>query len=58
MESSTIFVGNLVFDAAEEDLRALFSDYGTVASIKLRRKKGFALWKWLIRRKLRRSSAN
>ncbi|MBN1547949.1 MAG: RNA-binding protein, partial [Syntrophaceae bacterium] len=43
MEYATIFVGNLVFDAVEEDLKVLFSEYGTVASIKLRRKKGYAL---------------
>lgn len=29
----TIFIGNLPFAATEEDLRALFQDYGTVVSI-------------------------
>jgi cold-inducible RNA-binding protein len=27
-----IYVGNLPFDAQESDLRALFADYGTIAS--------------------------
>ncbi len=44
----TIFVGNLSFKASEEDLRLVFSEYGTVKQIKLPvdretgRKRGFA----------------
>lgn len=44
----TIFIGNLPFAATEEDLRALFQDYGTVVSIAIPvdrqngRKRGFA----------------
>jgi RNA recognition motif-containing protein len=44
----TIFVGNLSFRASEEDLRLVFSEYGTVKQIKIPvdretgRKRGFA----------------
>ena len=44
----TIFVGNLSFKASEEDLRLVFSEYGTVKQIKIPvdretgRKRGFA----------------
>ena len=31
----TIYTGNLPFSATEEDIRALFEEYGTVASIKM-----------------------
>ncbi|HEY4339746.1 MAG TPA: RNA-binding protein [Steroidobacteraceae bacterium] len=32
---TTIYVGNLPFDATEPDLRALFERHGTVESVKL-----------------------
>jgi len=32
---STIYVGNLPFNATEQDLRALFESHGTVESVKL-----------------------
>ncbi len=44
----TIFVGNLSFKASEEDLRAVFAEYGAVKQVKLPldretgRKRGFA----------------
>ena len=31
----TIYVGNLPFDASEDDVRELFSQHGTVYSVKL-----------------------
>jgi len=31
----SIFVGNLSFDSSEDDVRRLFSDYGTVHSVNL-----------------------
>ena len=31
----TIYVGNLSYDATEEDLRSVFSDYGTVKRVSL-----------------------
>ena len=30
-----LYVGNLSYDATEEDLQALFSEYGTVASVNI-----------------------
>lgn len=33
--AKSIYVGNLPFNATEEDVKALFSQYGTVHSIKL-----------------------
>ncbi len=42
MENKRVFIGNLSFEVTEEDIRTLFSDFGTVAGITLRRKKGFA----------------
>lgn len=44
----TIYVGNLSFQATEDDLREVFSDYGTVSRVSLPtdretgRKRGFA----------------
>ncbi len=32
---TTIYVGNLPFNATEQDLRALFESHGTVESVKL-----------------------
>ena len=31
----SLYVGNLPFTASEEELRSLFSDYGTVESVRL-----------------------
>lgn len=31
----TLYVGNLSFNASEEDLRSFFSDYETVSSVKV-----------------------
>jgi len=37
-----MYVGNIPYDATEEDLRELFSDYGEVISVKIKRSKGFS----------------
>ena len=42
MENSRVFIGNLDFAVTEEEIRVLFSDYGTVIHIKLHKKKGYA----------------
>ena len=42
MENSKVFIGNLDFAVTDEEIRILFSDYGTVVNIKLHRKKGYA----------------
>jgi len=42
MENRKLFIGNLNFAATEEELKTLFSDYGTVVHIKMQRKKGCA----------------
>lgn len=42
MENSRVFIGNLDFAVTEEEIRTLFSDYGTVMHIKLHKKKGYA----------------
>ena len=42
MEHKNVFIGNLDFTVTEEDIKALFSDYGTVVLIKMRKKKGCA----------------
>ncbi len=34
-EMKTIYVGNLPFDQTEDDIRELFSQYGTVHSVKV-----------------------
>jgi len=47
-ENMTIFVGNLAFKASQEELRQLFTPYGTVHSVRImkdratRRPRGFA----------------
>lgn len=44
----SIYVGNLSFDASEQDLNAVFAEYGTVKQVKMPtdretgRKRGFA----------------
>ena len=43
MENEKLFIGNLSFQATEEELRELLSQYGTVKSIRLSRKKGHAV---------------
>ncbi|HPB81545.1 MAG TPA: RNA-binding protein, partial [Spirochaetota bacterium] len=42
MNQQKLFVGNVSYSATVEDLRALFSQYGTVTSIKMRPRKGHA----------------
>jgi RNA recognition motif-containing protein len=48
----TIYIGNLSFQATEEDLREVFAEYGKVSRISLPtdretgRKRGFASLKW------------
>jgi RNA recognition motif-containing protein len=41
MSSNKLFVGNISYSATEEQLRELFSGYGTVTNIELFRDKGF-----------------
>ena len=42
MEGKKLYVGNLTYSVGEEQLRELFSDYGTVASVRVIEQKGFA----------------
>ncbi|NQU64422.1 MAG: RNA-binding protein [SAR324 cluster bacterium] len=42
MEKQKLFVGNLNFEATEEEVKALFSQYGTVKAIRIKQKKGTA----------------
>ncbi len=42
MENSKVFIGNLDFAVTDEEIRILFSDYGSVVNIKLHKKKGYA----------------
>jgi RNA recognition motif-containing protein len=41
MVKKKIYVGNIPFSATEQDIRDLFSDYGEIISVKIRRTKGF-----------------
>lgn len=42
MQGKKLFVGNLTYSVGEEQLRELFSGYGTVESVKVIEQKGFA----------------
>ncbi|MBU2513220.1 RNA-binding protein [bacterium] len=42
MEKQKLFIGNLNFETTEDDIKALFSAYGTIQNIRMRPKKGFA----------------
>ena len=42
MENKKVFIGNLDFLATEDELQNLVSQFGTIVSIKLNQKKGFA----------------
>jgi len=42
MENRKLFIGNLNFAVTEEEIKTLFSGYGTVVHIKMHRKKGCA----------------
>lgn len=42
MENKKVFIGNLDFSATEDELQSLVSRFGTIVSIKLNQKKGFA----------------
>ena len=42
MEHKRVFIGNLDFSATEDELQSLVSRYGTIISITLNQKKGFA----------------
>ena len=44
MDNKKVFIGNLDFSATEAELKSLLSGFGTVASIKLRQKKGCAFF--------------
>jgi len=41
MQGSKLYVGNLSFDATDEDLKELFSSHGEVKEIKIIERKGF-----------------
>jgi RNA recognition motif-containing protein len=41
MESNKLYVGNLLYGTTSEDLRDLFSTYGTVQDVKIIEGKGF-----------------
>ena len=43
MKNKKVFIGNLSFQITEEEVRNLFSEFGTVVNIKMNRKKGFAI---------------
>jgi RNA recognition motif-containing protein len=36
-----IYVGNIAFNATEQDIRGLFSEYGEIVSVKIKQSKGF-----------------
>jgi RNA recognition motif-containing protein len=42
MEKQKLFVGNLNFETTEDEIKQLFSEYGTVKEIRMRQKKGIA----------------
>ena len=42
MENLKIFIGNLSYEATEEEIRTLLAPYGTIQSIRLTKKKGCA----------------
>jgi len=42
MATKSLYVGNLTYATTEEELRALFADFGPVAEIRLIGEKGFA----------------
>ncbi len=42
MENKKVFIGNLDFEVTESEVKNLLSKYGTVVSIKMHQKKGFA----------------
>lgn len=42
MENKRVFIGNLNFEVTESELKTLLSKYGTVLTIKLNQKKGYA----------------
>jgi RNA recognition motif-containing protein len=42
MEGKKLYVGNLTYSVGEEQLRELFSGYGTVESVRVIEQKGFA----------------
>jgi hypothetical protein len=42
MENKKVFIGNLNFEVTESDVRELLSKYGTVVSVKMHKKKGYA----------------
>jgi RNA recognition motif-containing protein len=41
MESSKLYVGNLTYSVNEEQLKDLFSQYGTVSDVRVIERKGF-----------------
>jgi len=42
MKNKNVFIGNLDFEITEEEIKTLLSGYGTVVSIKMFKKKGYA----------------
>jgi RNA recognition motif-containing protein len=42
MKNKTLFIGNLDFAVTEEEVKTLLSNYGTVVTIKMHKKKGYA----------------
>lgn len=42
MENKKVFIGNLDFEVTENELKGLLAKYGTVVSIKMHQKKGYA----------------
>jgi len=48
----SIYVGNLSYDVTQEDVIAVFREYGTVKQVQVPtdretgRPRGFVLWKW------------
>lgn len=41
MQSNKLYVGNILYETTEEEIRELFSNYGTVEDVKIIEGKGF-----------------
>jgi RNA recognition motif-containing protein len=46
MVKKKIYVGNIPFSATEQDIRDLFSEYGEIVLIKIKKSKSLVLLRW------------